>query len=193
MKTACPIQPFNVPDEVKARLRKNESNQRSRAKALNKKIIARNNKVKDAHQLSLIIIEKVDIIDLYEEQEWSCQCDRVPNHEGCYQYVDVTKTGREENAPVLGHINNLDNGGHHVRENIGIMRHKCNMEISHKVEKKRSAKTERLRRTHSGVKKNGTQHTKKKKKVIPSRPEGLQSRSSWGNKKREWPKRKFGQ
>lgn len=190
---------FEVPEAVKARLRRNESGQRSRAKAMNKKLIARNAVVKDAHQLELIIIEKFDIIALYEEQEWMCQCWRVPGYDGCYKYVDVTKAGQHPDAPCLGHINNLDNGGHHVADNIGIMRHSCNMAIAHTIEKTRSAKTERQRRTHSGVKKNGQKYVKKKKKAIPARAGGLQSssklqsKSQWPKVKKPWPKRKFGQ
>lgn len=191
---------FNVPDEVKIRLRKNESAQRSRCKAKNKAIIKANNKVSDAHQISLIIIEKVDIIALYESQEWQCQCDRVPGHEPCFRYVDITQSGRHPDAPVLGHINNIDNGGNHVAENIGIMRHECNMKLAHKIEKTRSARTERLRRTHTGVKKDGGQYTKKRKVAIPARPEGLTGGSSFGKgrgfakgPKKAWPKRKFGQ
>jgi len=188
-----PIHVITVPDEVKRRLKRAESNQRSRAKALNKKIITRNSRVKEAHQLSLIVIEKIDIVELFTEQEWSCQCDRVHGRQPCFKYVDITKSGYHPDAPVIGHINNLDNGGHHIRDNVGVMRHECNMEICHTIEKKRSSKTERLRRTHSGVKKNGQQYVKKQKSKIPARPGGLQSRSSFGNQKRPWPKRKFGQ
>lgn len=184
---------YPIPDDVKARLRKNESNQRSRAKALNKKIIARNNKVKEAHQLDLIIIEKVDIVQTLEDQEMICACHMVHGHDECFKFVDVLKTGAHKDAPVIAHLNNLDNGGHHTKDNVTIMRHECNMAISHSIEKKRSAKTERVRRTHSGVKKNGDPYLKKKKKAIPARPEGLKSRSKWPDGKSKWPKRKFGQ
>ena len=185
--------PMDIPPETIARLKRNESAQPSRAKAKNKKIIAANNRVTEAHQISLIQIEKVDIIDLFNEQTWTCQCHRVPTFNACWKFVEPTKPSGHPDSVVIGHLNNMDNGGHHLRENLGCMRHECNMKIAHTIEVSRSAKTERLSRKHRGVKKDGKPSPKRIKKKIPQPKQGMQSKSKWPSKKTAWPKRKFGQ
>ena len=180
-----PMIPLTVPEDVKARLRKNESGQRSRVKAINKRLIKANNMVKSADQIDLLIIEKVDIIAIGDEQNWTCGCNDVPGWNGCYQRVDITKKGNHSDAPVIGHVIATGRGGNHTASNVRIMRHRCNQDLNFQIEATDIAKTNRLRRKHKGLNRDGTQHTKKTKKVIPARPEGLKSRSSWGNQKRK--------
>ena len=170
-----PSIPLDAPKDVIARIRKNGYGQRSRVRRANKVLEKFNAKAPPNQQKPLIIIEDFDIIELFTEQNWTCQCFRVPNHTGCYKRVDITKAGRHPEAPAIGHINNTGNGGHHVRTNVGIMRNVCNAKICYSIEKARSSKIARLSRAESGLNADGTQHAKKSKKAIPKRPWGAQA------------------
>jgi len=175
--------PF-ISKTVRDRIKRNNYGQRSRVKGINGNIANYNANVPKHLQKELLVIEDFDILELFDEQEWTCMCHRVPNFTGCYKYVDPSKSGREDGAPTIGHINNTANGGGHTRANVGVMRYECNAAICYDIEKTRSSKVERLSRSHSGVKANGKPYTKKKKKRIQSKGWGSQTRKIQGRKNR---------
>lgn len=176
--------PLDVPEAVKDRLRRNEQAQRYRVNAKNKELIKANNKITHRAQIDLLPVEKVDIIALAEEENWTCACHRVPGHEGCFQRVDITKKGLEHGAPVIGHIIATGLAGGHTKENLGLMRAECNKEVADKIENTAVSKTERLRKKTFGIDRKGDPAKKRKwQKKIASRKDGLQSNTRWPKRK----------
>ena len=168
-----------IPDDVRERLIKREASNRYRMTAKNKAIIKNNLRVKEAQQIPLLPIEKVDIIKVGHDQEWICGCHRLLQWDGCFHSLDLHAKKGSPDAIVIGHIIAGGRGGGHIYDNIALMRHECNQAISNKIEKTDIAKTNSLRKKHMGVDLKGRPYKPKKKKKIKTRPGGMQSRSQW--------------
>lgn len=170
-----PSIPLDVPEEVKARLITNEKAQRYATNAINKKRRKNGNPE--------LPVEKVDIIAVSEENNWTCSCHKVHGHTGCFRRIDITKRRRQCGAPVIGHIVARALEGGHVNGNVELFRSECNDAVANRIEKTLAAKTKRTRRAQTGFNEDGTKYTPKPKASIPARHEGLQSRSSFGTRK----------
>ena len=174
-----PAIPLDVPEHVQSRLRKRESSQRSRAKRKNLDLITANAKAGPTKAIDLLEVEKVDPVAIGNEQNWVCACHEVPGWSGCWSRVDITKSGRHPDAPVLGHVIAMARGGGHTKRNVRIMKHECNADIAGQVEARDVAKTNSLRKKYQGVDRNGDEYTPRKKQKIKTRPGGMQSASRW--------------
>ena len=173
LDTSLPL--LDVPDEVKERLRTNEKAQRYATNAINKKRRSLNQPE--------LPVEPVDIIAIAEENDWMCGCHKVFRHTGCFRRVDITRRRRQDGAPVIGHIVARALEGGHTPNNVDLFRAECNDAVANRIEKTLAAKVKRTRRVQTGINEDGTEHTPKPKKAIPTRPDGLQSRSDWGSRK----------
>ena len=167
LDTSIPL--LDVPESVKDRLRTNEKAQRYATNAINKKRRSRGQPE--------LRVEQVDIIAIAEENDWLCGCHKVFRHTGCFRRVDITKKGRQEGAPVIGHVIARSLEGGHTPENVDLFRSECNDTVSNTREKTLAAKAKRLRRSQSGLNEDGTTYTPKSKKAIPAHKNGLKGRS----------------
>lgn len=179
-----PMMPLDIPDHVKDRLIKREAQQRYRINRKNREIEAANALTTEAQQIPLLPVEKVDIIQIGEDQEWTCACHEAPLYEGCYQRMDIHKTGNHPETIVIGHVIASANAGGHTPQNVRLMRNTCNMDIAHKVETGQIAKAKRSRKKNLGVTINGEEWTPPAKSKFPKPTRKMKSKS-------QWPKRKM--
>lgn len=172
---------LDLPEGFAARLRRNESSQRSRVKKANEKIEVSNAKL-PSHKIHqpTVPVQAVDIVQHGIDQNWTCQCHRAPSWAGCYRRVDVTKAGRDPAAAVIGHIVAASLGGAHTKKNVVIMRHECNDAIAKAQETTAAARTKRLRKKHLGVNPDGSEYQAPKKQKI-------RQRKGWGKTGSRWP------
>lgn len=156
-----------------SRLRKNGRAHMGRARKIN---IARkelNKRLPMDLRRNMIEIQDFDPIEVYEAHNWTC-----PH---CFRRVDVTKSGTHPDSCVLGHARNYAHDGGHTPENCAPWHRSCNAEAAALVEIPREAKIERLRRSHRGVKSDGSKVSKKDKTSLRSNP-------GWNNGPSKWPK-----
>lgn len=156
-----------------ARLRKNGRAHMGRARRLNAALQALNLAIENPRfHHPMIEIVDFDPIEVYAAANWTCG--------KCFKRVDVTKGGQHPDSCVLGHANNLANGGGHTPKNCGPWHFACNAKAAYVLEIPREAKVKRLRET----KLNGK---KPSKNPIRSKPFG-ESRSFSNKAPSRWPR-----
>lgn len=169
-----PSMPLDVPAHIKGRLKRNSRSHVDRARKINKALAAANAKLPADKHKSLLEIEKFDIIDVYEEHNWTCFY--------CFRRVDIYRRGLHPDSCVVGHKVALSLGGSHTRDNVGPAHYRCNASHARAIEVPAAAKTERLRKKHLGVDRRGNQ-------VDPKPKTKMKGASQWPKGKKRWPSR----